>query len=503
MKENKSKYDQWLWYIIGISFIVRFIFSYAVEFGNDEVYYWLLSSYPALSYFDHPPLLFAFINLFTFGHSIDAEWAIRLPSLIAVSISTWLLYDIGKTIKSARTGFIAALLAQCSFYIFIIGGFFVIPDGVLGVFWLAALRSAIHFFDIKNSTKHRNTQLLLFGLFIGLGAITKYHILILWASFGLFVLYKTINQKSFFKQIITNYRVYISFLITVLAFTPVIIWNINNDFASLKFHESRLSFFGELKPLYFMREVLGQFVYNNFFIYILALVSIFSWKKRKFVSKDNYSIILWFSLPLILAFLFFSLFRATFPHWSAPGYYLLIVLAAAYLDELNSKKFVKIIPITVITTSFLYVIAFSIIQTGIIVNNSPAEDDVTLDMYGWTQMGDKIIKNSVDYPTSTKMVIANKWYNAAHIDYYMCRNSKFELMCVGTLSDIHEYERINKERGFVEMPKEALFIQPQREGRNPVELYKKDFSSIQCIDTIPVYRGGKLAQEFYVFLMKK
>ena len=509
MAVSTSKYNKLIWYIIGISFIARFFFAYFLEFGNDEVYYWLLSSYPALSYFDHPPMLFTIINLLSFGHYIDAEWAMRLPSLISVSITTWLIYDLGRSIKSARAGFIAAILAQCSFYIFIISGFFIIPDGVLSVFWLLALRSAFKFFDEKNNEKNKQLHLLLFGLFIGLGAITKYHILALWLSFGLIVLYKTISQPTYFKRIISNYRVYLSILITIIAFTPVIVWNISNDFASFKFHESRLSFFGSFNPLYFFREIFGQFVYNNFVVFILAFIGVFRWQKKRFISKSNYTFILWFSLPLIGIFLFFSLFRATFPHWSAPGYYLLIILAGAYLDDMKKQKFPKIIHITVAFTSILYITAFAVIQNGLFISNpnSPnknkIENDVTLDMYGWGQLSKQLIKNSDSYPTSTKMIVANKWYNAAHLDYYLCRNSDFELMAIGSIADTHEYERINKERGFTDPPNEAIFIQPQRAGRNPIELYSNIYNEINCIDTLEIYRNKVIAQKVYVFLLKK
>lgn len=509
MQSQELKYNRLIWILIGISLAIRFLFAYLVEFGNDEVYYWLLSSYPALSYFDHPPLLFVFINLFTFGHWIDAEWAIRLPSLIAVSASTWLTYDIGKRIKSARAGFFAALLAQCSFYVFIISGFFVIPDGLLSFFWVAALRSALIFFNAESDSKAKNLHLLLFGMFVGLGAITKYHILILWFSFGFYILYNSIGDITYLKRKLSNYRLYLSGLISLVSLTPVVIWNLNNDFSSFKFHESRLSFFGEFEPLFFMRELLGQFAYNNFFVFILVLIALLAWKKRKYVSQYDYSFILVFSLPLVLLFLFFSLFRATLPHWSAPGYYLLIVLVAAYLDDLRKDKSPKILNVTVGFTAVILIVLLGAIQTGMFISDgdisqqTKVENDVTLDIYGWEQMGDKIIERSLNYPTESRMIVAKKWYNAAHLDYYLCRNSDFELMCIGTLSDIHEYERINKERGFLEPPAEALFIQPQRAGTAPVEQYSKIYSEIHCIDTINIVRAGKTAQQVKVFLMKR
>jgi 4-amino-4-deoxy-L-arabinose transferase-like glycosyltransferase len=38
------------------------------------------------------------------------------------------------------------------------------------------------------------------------------------------------------------------------------------------------------------------------------------------------------AIPLLSIFLFFSLFRETLPHWSAPAYYSLVLLASCALD---------------------------------------------------------------------------------------------------------------------------------------------------------------------------
>jgi len=42
---------------IVFSTFVRLLISYFLEFGNDEVYYWLYAKYPAISHFDHPPMV--------------------------------------------------------------------------------------------------------------------------------------------------------------------------------------------------------------------------------------------------------------------------------------------------------------------------------------------------------------------------------------------------------------------------------------------------------------
>jgi hypothetical protein len=499
----KQKYDRWIWMLIGISLLIRLLLASQLEFGNDEVYYWLLSKYPALSYFDHPPLLFVMIRLLSFGHLIDAEWAIRLPSLLAVSVSTWLLYDLGRRIKSARAGFFAALLAQTSPYFFVISGIFVIPDGLLSLFWLTSLRSAFMFFDQNQTQPIRNRHLLLFGFFVGLGALTKYHILLLWMSFFLFAIGQLGHNKASWRSFLLQYRLYLALLITLLAFTPVLYWNFMAEYSSFKFHEERLSSFGQFQPLFFIREALGQLVYNNFIVVIISLVALLTWPKRKFISSFSFQFILWFSLPMPFLFLFFSLFRATFPHWSAPAYYLLIIMAGVFLDRVNTERFPRIISITLVFSVLVFLAAYFSIQKAWLINDRIAPDkDVTLNMYGWKQLSEKFIENSEFYPTSTKMIIDNKWFNASHLDYYLCRNSDYQLMGVGSILDIHEYARINKERGFNALPLEAIFFESQSAGFNPFDTFSRFYSQIVCIDTIHIYRENKEVKQIKVHLLK-
>ncbi len=491
--------------MLAVSFLLRLFFAAFTEFGNDEAYYWVLFQFPALSHFDHPPLTFLFIRIFTlFGHW-DAEWIVRLPSIVGATIATILLYDLGRKMHSEKVGFWAALLAQSSPYFFVISGITIIPDGVLSAFWMAALRS-FYLHTHSENRKTQNLHLLLFGLWVGLGSITKYHILSLWASFALFHLSLIFTQKDYFKKLILNPFLYFSILITVLSFSPVILWNLQHQMASLGYHESRLSFFDSLEPLFFARELLGQWVYNNPIFVSLALISMIGLLRKKIIPSTQLNFILSFSLPLLGLFLFFSLFRATLPHWSAPGYYPLFLLVALSLNSKTAKVQYRWLITTVGFSIVLYSLAFGIIQKGWFIdateNRNPATD-VTLDLYGWDQMGNEFLKNAHSYPGNTQFIVAKKWHNAAHLDYNLCRKADFKLYALGDLADLHEYHRINLERGLTKVPDQAYALEPQREGCNPHEAFGKYYAHIQCIDTLHIYRNANEVELVYVYYLKR
>ena len=125
--------------LIGISAIVRAFFAWALEFGNDEVYYWTYALYPDLSHFDHPPMVGFVIQLFSLDLLFNNELFIRLGSVILGSVNTWIIFLIGKKIKDSLTGLYAAFLYTSSIYCFVIAGIFILPDTPQLFFWLLSL----------------------------------------------------------------------------------------------------------------------------------------------------------------------------------------------------------------------------------------------------------------------------------------------------------------------------------------------------------------------------
>lgn len=107
--------------------------------GNDEAYYYVYALYPALSHFDHPPMVGWVIQLFSLNLHFNSEFFIRLAAVVAGTINTWLIYRIGTHLRDELTGWYAALLYTASVYGFVLVGVFILPDTPQSVFWLAAL----------------------------------------------------------------------------------------------------------------------------------------------------------------------------------------------------------------------------------------------------------------------------------------------------------------------------------------------------------------------------
>ncbi len=505
--EKKEGFSRRILILVLISAFVRFVLAALLEMGNDEVYYWTYAVFPDWSHFDHPPMVGWFIQIFTLDLLLDSELALRMTSIIIGSLNTYLIYLLGRMIRDEATGWYAALLYTASIYCFLITGTFILPDTPQSLFWIMSLYFLMTAF---NSPQAGRSQMLFAGISIGLAMLSKYTSVFLWGGAALYIL-------LYDRKWLRSAWLYISMLVTAALFMPVIVWNIDSDFISFTYQGERVGFFGSgLRPDYFLQELSGQFFYNNpvnVVIIVMALVA--SFRKKITIEKQQSRIILLTSLPLILTFLFISLFSTTLPHWTGPAYYGLILLSAAYLRERQFKK-LKIIPASLIVSlsilTLVIVVGFLQINFGLFYTGKEksvqkfGQQDLSLDIYGWKQVGEAFgeirhrdLSNGlmeVDDP-----VISYRWFPAAHLDYYVARPAGIHVLAIGSLERIHKYAWINQQRGGFIPGMNAYFITTSRDYADPFELYDNYFETIVPADTIPIYRNRKTAGYAFVFRM--
>ncbi len=499
---------QSLWLLIAVSVLIRGLLAAFLELGNDEVYYWTYALYPDWSHFDHPPMVGYFIQLFSLNLLFDHEFFLRISSVIFGGFNTWIIFLIGEKIKDTLTGWYAALLYNTSIYCFIIAGVFVLPDTPQLLFWLLSLYLIVDVFPEVPATRSDKLKVLLTGVLIGLGMLSKYTSVFLWIGI---IAYIILFNRHWFRIKVF----YLSILISAIVFLPVIFWNINNDFISFAFQGERVDFTRSVLQLdSFLRELSGQVFYNNpvnFVLIVIAIVALI--RKKIFVGKNAKHILLITSLPLILIFLIFSLFRSTLPHWSGPGYVGLILLTSAYLSEkFKSGKLLFPWPIR-ISLGFLVIILIlgvAQINGGMLFHSGEKEitklgkKDITLDMYGWRQLGEKFSETynrdlHQGLSDSSFVIISHRWFPAANLDYYVARPLDINVMAIGNLDRIHKYAWINEYRGGMKRGANAYFITRSHDYKDPHHHWDQYFEEIIPADTIKIYRGGRLVEYAFIY----
>ena len=258
-----------------LSFIVRAFVAGFIELGNDEVYYWTYAKFPDWSHFDHPPMVGLVIQFFTLNLRLGTEFFIRLGPVVFGTVSTWLMFLIGRKIKDPLTGFYAALLFTASIYCFILSGTFILPDAPQVLFWLLSIWILLQCLPDEDLSKKSRSMLLLAGAAVGLALLSKYHSMFIVA--GVFFYMLLYNRKWFGAK-----EAYLAIIIALILFIPVILWNWENSFVSFSFHENRLGHHGfRVHWDYFWTEMGGQLFYNNPVNFILIVLSLVAVIRRK------------------------------------------------------------------------------------------------------------------------------------------------------------------------------------------------------------------------------
>jgi len=493
-----------LWILILTSLAVRAFVAGLLELGNDEVYYWTYAKFPDLSHFDHPPMVGWVIQLFTLNLHFTSEFFIRLASIVFGTINTFLIFLIGKTVKDSLTGLYAAFLFTASFYCFIISGTFIMPDTPQVLFWLLSLLFLLKSLPDKTLSKSSRLFFLASGLTIGLALLSKYHSVFLIAGAFLYILF-------FNRSWLRAKESYIAFIIAIVLFTPVIIWNWQNQFISFTFHENRVTpSLSGIRWDYLATEILGQAFYNNpvnFIIILLAFLGLI--RGRKFLDKEKLWFILFMSIPLELVFVSFSIFNSTLPHWTGPAYIGFILIAASFLSERIGKSTLSIlipwpIRLALLITVLLVIGGLGQIKLGWIPFNRLKSDDFSAQLYGWRQLGEKFSPiaqkdRERGAMSAGSAIITFRWFPAANLDYYVATPVNIKVYALGTLTRIHKYFWIDKKQGNIPKGTSVYYLAFSDDFSNPEDLYGKLFDTIYLPDTIPIYRGRELIRNVFVY----
>lgn len=206
------------WRIWLVALFIKLLLSSLIPLTPDEAYYWVWAQHPSLSYFDHPP---AIAWLMTLGDLLPS-WAVRWPALIVAHFSLWFWREIAKTWLSQEQ-LLAFLVGCCLMPLVGPGSLVATPDLPLLFSWSFSIWSLSRWLHSPTIAKA-----LVLGLAIGIGILSKYHIVLL-GPIGLFLWWDS-KQKSQVWQTLP-----FAALMVVVVSSPVWIWNLQNDWASFRF----------------------------------------------------------------------------------------------------------------------------------------------------------------------------------------------------------------------------------------------------------------------------
>ncbi|WP_298501899.1 glycosyltransferase family 39 protein [uncultured Maribacter sp.] len=241
-----KKYVPIILFLSIVKFIIQLLGNRNYGFHRDELLHLSVSEHLDWGFMEFPPLIAVIgkISYWLFGYSLIG---VRLfPTLAGIAILVLCCLMV-KELGGKSKAILVAGISVLAFLPFYRNHTLFQPVAFDQLFWTLGFYFIIRFINVQN-----NFFLILLGITFGVGLMNKYTIVV-WA-FGLFVGLFFYQKGSLFK----NKWLYISVLISLLIFSPNIIWQIQNNFPLFQhLHALNENQLDTIKPMEFGLEQLN------------------------------------------------------------------------------------------------------------------------------------------------------------------------------------------------------------------------------------------------------
>lgn len=204
--------------------VMRLVYAGVLELRTDEAYYWTWSKEIQFAFLDHPP---GIAWLIRFGTAIfgDTNLGVRFGGIVALLVTQLLLADIVRRVThDVRAVMFAVLLPEASLYYGLLMAK-VAPDTAMIPLAVAMLWSLVRLNESGNPR-----WWLVAGLFAGLALLSKFTAIMLLPAVVAFALVPDWRRR----WLLSPYP-WAAALIAVTVLSPVVIWNVQHDWASFRF----------------------------------------------------------------------------------------------------------------------------------------------------------------------------------------------------------------------------------------------------------------------------
>ncbi|MEO6595464.1 MAG: glycosyltransferase family 39 protein [Planctomycetota bacterium] len=295
------------WALFTGTCLVGVLMVAAMPVFAQEAYYWTYAQHPGLSYFDHPPMVAWLIWLGTqvFG---DGVFGLRLGTWLCSVGSAWLGIELLRGFGARSSGIAAWLVLTASVPILVATKFLSNPDSPLVFFWTLCL------WALLKVRIGRPAWWLLAGAAAGCALLSKYTAVFLAIGGVLVMLFDPLMRHQLRRP-----WPWLGMLTAAIVFLPVLIWNLQNNFASFRFQTANRVSNAQFGFRWLVQLVGGQFGVLNPPL-VVASTSAVAWLLRRWKRDPAVLWVLAFGVPLPLFLLCNSLFVHVKINWLIPAY---------------------------------------------------------------------------------------------------------------------------------------------------------------------------------------
>ncbi len=305
------------------------------QLAADEAQYWDWSRNLSLSYYTKGPgvawLIGASVGLFG-AH----EWAVRLPAALCAAVTMLVLARIAWEISGdGRAAFMAAALFVLS-PAFIATSQFMTIDPPFFTCWALAAWAALRVFTALRDGRSPLAAWAALGLVVGVGVLFKYTMLLIVPGVAAYALVKR-------RELRWGGRgwagVGLALVVFAAAISPVILWNAQHDWSTVRHLLGRLRLPGGdmpvagvsepwlwwWAPLRVLEMIGTQVGIVSPTIVVLIGVGLW-WARRK--RDAGVALMIWLAAPILLFYGAVALGTKVLANWPLAGFLTLFVVAA-------------------------------------------------------------------------------------------------------------------------------------------------------------------------------
>ncbi len=376
-------------WLLAAVFALHFAIGSGLGLSVDEAHYLLYAAHPALSYFDHPPLV-GWVQWPLLQVTASVAVLRLIPGLLWLATAV-LVYRLAQRLQGpdgtgqaqdqAQRAGLWAVVALALAPLLHVLGIGLLPDTLL-MFFAAALMGQT--LNLSHAAQvQRPGPWLLLGLTLGLAGLSKYTAVLFAAAVGVSLL--AVHGW----RLLRNPWLWVAATLALLMVLPVLLWNAQNDWISFSYQAKHGSG-SDWKAAHVLRFLLVQVVAYG----ALLLWGVSGWLHADQERRTARLMGVFFIIPFaVLAAMAGG--GSSLPHWSAPAWVALAPFAGMGLARAVQRAgrwwVAGLAALQALACAALLGLMLSagvpVLPTGAGV--SPAGANPFVDLHGWAAAGQR------------------------------------------------------------------------------------------------------------------
>lgn len=484
ISESEARAKRLALVLLAVLIGFRLITLQAIPLTGDEAYHWEWSRRLDWAYYDHPGMVAWILKAFTSVFGVNT-FAARLPALICMAGSLAIFWRIASmTFKSEKIGLwvlaalgLSPLWQGMSMLITTDPPYILFSSVALLAGWMALVGG-------------QRWAWLGFGLACGLAMNSKFLGGLHWPAIALAALLLPDGKKWF-----RRWEPYAGFILTLLVFSPVLLWNANHEWATFRFHsvvrQDSASF-----GTYLVRFLFGQPLVYGLILWPVCLVAVLRGGCWKELPGTRFLFAM--ASPLALMALL-SLRSDVGLHWTSVQQFALLA-AGVGIASMNGWAWRAARIGTYLNLGFALAINILLLAPTLMLNAefriSHAKATSALDsLFGWSELGERLVqvRSKMD---GEPLYLNNNYAYAAVASFYTPGNPM-----VWQFGDPSAYGRayqfwMKRENW---MGRDAIYFRDRPLKESTRRVLEQAFDLVEEEPPLDIYASGRRVRTWYVF----